>query len=341
MNRDQGTIPKVSVVVHNYKGTYNLEKCLGSLLTTDYEAFELIVVDYGTKGIEGWISEKFPGVKVLRFNEDMGPAAHRSAALEMTDERSKYIAFIDNDVDVCGKWLRELVNVMESDPMVGLVQPKLLKKESPSEVDSLGGYMDVVGFIYKPWSGKDLRLLSPTEITYAEGAALLLRREVLKKIGLPFDPDFYYSDDVDLGLRLWLAGYRVLLVPTAVAVHQRGINRYIGKHPAKVQYLHSRNKVMTLVKIYSVQNLFKFLPVLILLLIVQAVVLLRFRPDHGIATLRGILWNVVNLRKIWRKRLMVQRLVRKVPDRDLFKRLMPPSLTRLYRALLFHYGERS
>ena len=114
--------PLVSVIVHNFKGTEKLRKCLSSLKKCNYANFEVIVVDCMTKEISGVNKEHFPDVKLLHFDYDEGIPARFKAAFEAINAKSKYVAFIAEDTEVNKDWLRYLVQVMEKDPKIGVAQ---------------------------------------------------------------------------------------------------------------------------------------------------------------------------------------------------------------------------
>ena len=133
--------PFVSIIVNNFKNTDKLEVCLPSIQVSDYPRFEILVSDCVTNNIGNWIKSNFPKVKLIHFDEDIGPAASRNAGLALSDSTSKYIVFVDNDTKMHPQWLRNLVNSLENDSKIGAAQPLLLKMNSRQKVDSYGGLL--------------------------------------------------------------------------------------------------------------------------------------------------------------------------------------------------------
>jgi hypothetical protein len=91
----------------------------------------------------------------------------------------------------------------------------------------------------------------------------------------------------------------------------------------------AKNRLMTLIKNYDLRNLLRFLPLLVLLEMAHFGFLLREEPVKSAAKSMALLWCLVNLRRIWRKRLMVQSRIRAVPDSEIVKRMLKPNFSAL------------
>jgi len=108
-------LPFVSVIVVNAKGTRFLGTCVSSLLNTDYPSFEVIVVDCLSDDIENWMQRRFPNVRIIHFDRDVGASEQHNVGFRHSNSRSKYVSFLDNDTTVERDWLRKVVGVMEND----------------------------------------------------------------------------------------------------------------------------------------------------------------------------------------------------------------------------------
>lgn len=303
----------------------------------------MIVSDCLTHGIEDWIKKNFPKVKLICFDRDIGPAASRNAGLIVSDPCSKYVVFVDNDTKMHAQWLRSLVAALEITPEIGAAQPMLLKMKEPKKIDSLGGFFDYIGYACLPSFFSESISCAPKEqidICYCE-AITVIRRSVLDQLqdsNKPYDPEYFqHWEDVDMCWKVMLIGYRIILVPNSIVFHERGVSAGLGKQSADLVYMNTRNRLTTLVKNYEIWNLIKYVPALVLLELFKAIVLFRNNRAHALSTFRGLIWNLTNLKSIWKKRVKIQLSIRKVDDSWIKTRLMKPSLTRLIQDFRRHY----
>ena len=337
--------PIVSVIVNNFGDLDSLTACLASLLQSDYGEIDVVVVDCLTQGIEEWIEKKFPKIKLVHLSRDVGPAMQANIGLRLANPRSKYIVFMDNDIEVDKGWLGPLVELMETDLTIGAAQPRILRKKEPMGVDNAGCFLDPTGYPFRiGFTSEDdpshyTRV--PIEVFYAETATMIVRRDLLNRFPEPlnpFDGDYFiHFQDVDLCWRIWLAEFRVVLIPNSLVYHERGVSGGLYRLSPRSVFLNTRNRVATLFKNYSMCNLVRYIPILIMLELLKVVVLLGQKPSHAAATVKGHLWIWCNIRAIWKKREEVQRLVRKTSDSYVLSRFIRLNLLRLYRDFKRHY----
>lgn len=338
--------PKVSIVIINAKGVQHLDTCLKSVLKTDYADYEVIVVDCLTHGIEEWIKINYPQVKVFHFDVDIGPSAEHNVGVKHANPKSKYVAFLDNDTEVDPSWLHESIKVMESDPTIGAAQCKLLSMYNRNVIDDAGGVVDRLGYSYPRGRGEAdaERYDRVDELLYACGAASAYRRHVIEEVsvnGRLFDPRYFiFSDDIDVGWRIRLRGYRVVFIPTSKVFHRSGgtTTRSSGKFSSDVVFHVTKNKTSTLIKNYSLKNVFKYLTLQLYLALARSVVTLRWRVDHSFSTFKAIIWILKNFRTIWKDRLIIQNYIRKTSDFHIMKYLKKLDILRLYCLFMSYYG---
>jgi GT2 family glycosyltransferase len=323
-----GRFPLVSVIVVNYNGAKFINRCLSSLFKTDYPNFEVIFVDNAsTDGSIEYAREKFGDDSRLKFvvnDRNYGFAEGNNIGFRHAD--GDYIVFLNNDTEVDSNWLKELIKVMKSDPTIGVGQCKSLWMYNPALIDNAGAFMDPLGYTYIRGFGKDRNLYGTVEEVFqADGASMIVKRDVVDDVTLgdgPFDSDYFaYYDDVDLSWRVKLRGYKIVCVPTAIIYHARG--RGHSKIPAHLVFHACKNHLMNIIKNYSFSNLIKwFLPCLFIELGNVYLDIVRGEFKHGLARYKAILWNLINMKKIWEKRLVVQHFIRRVPDSYLTKHMV-------------------
>jgi len=320
---------KVSIIMVNYNGaTYvgkkDLEEAIESFLKTDYPNFEFIFVDNGSKdesiNIAREVFNKYPNIrtKIIVNDKNLGFAGGSNIGIKYAE--GEYICLVNNDDKALNpNWLSELVKVLESDNTIGAVFGKKLKWDNPDEVDARGMTINPAGIAQKT----DLEDKISECLIWQ--TPVLFRKELIEKIGGKFFDDDYVilNDDTDSSLRIWLAGYRIIYVPTSIVLHKRSAT--MKKLPVEFVAFHGRkNTIQTLIKNYEVKNLIRWLPVTLGIYsgaIIYYIIIRRW--DQARATIRAILWNIINIRRILQKRKVVQKYVRKVSDEKIF-RLMKP-----------------
>jgi len=318
-------------VILNYNGKKLLDRCLTSVLNTKYSPFELILVDNASMdGSVEFVQRRFHGSNALRIipnKSDLGCAEASNVGARLAS--GKYIVFLDNDTEVDSLWLSELVNVMETDPVAGAAQSKLLLMKERKTIDSSGDFVSCYGTVYsRGMYERDLGQYDRQEEVFSpRSAAMIVRKEALFSVGM-FDPNFFFIlEDVDLGWRMRLHGYRILFVPKSIVYHLSGAST--RKRPKSLRVFHGvKNRLAMLLKNLELTNLARYLPGAITLAAASIVVyIILRRPMLGLAVSSAILWNLKHLKKTWIERIRVQSS-RKVDDSQIveafLKRDSPP-----------------
>jgi hypothetical protein len=332
--------PLVSVIVLNYNGLAFVEHCIRSVLDSDYTTFEVVVVDNGStdgsyEGLCEWFSH-VGKVRIVRNDRNLGFALGNNVGY--MSSRGDIVAFLNIDTVVERTWLRDLVHILISDDRVGAVHSRQMSLRDKTQIESLGAYMDPLGFVYpRTWwacGQSPLSRVDKDEPFYPDGGSMALRRSAVEKAGIngqPFDSDYFlYFEDNDLGWRLRLAGHAIVCVPSSVIYHYRGASASTASSYSRT-FSFAKNRLVTLIKNYNLLNLMRFLPQVVFLEIARVVLLLPKQSHRARAKLRALFWCLTNLKRIWRKRLYVQSFVRAVPDSEVMKYMVRPNLWLLRR----------
>lgn len=261
-------LPMVSVIVLNYNGKRFLQDCFHSLVgTLNYpkERLQLIMVDNGSSdGSVEYMEANFPEVEIIRNSANLGFATGNNVGAR--EARGEYLAFLNNDTRVHPDWLMELVRSVSREEGVVCAGGKILSWDG-KKVDFVGGAMNFCGMGFQIDYGvpHDDRYLEEKEILFACGGSMLIGREIFLECG-GFDEDYFaYFEDVDLGWRLWVLGYRVVFSPRAITYHRhQGTAKHLPRE--KRALLYERNALYTIIKNYDEENLTKVLPVALLLM---------------------------------------------------------------------------
>jgi GT2 family glycosyltransferase len=211
----------VSVVIPNLNGRTWLPGCLEALDNQEYRDFRTTVVDNGsTDGSAALVREGHPGVELICLERNQGFAAAVNTGTRSS--RSEYVALLNTDTVARPSWLGTLVRTLDAlPPGVGAVAPKMLRMADPDTVDDAGNALSWTGAAQKLGHRQpSSRFVELQEVFAVSGGASLYRRSFLEAMG-GFDEAFFaYLEDVDLGLRGRLCGFRFVLEPAAQVLHE-------------------------------------------------------------------------------------------------------------------------
>jgi GT2 family glycosyltransferase len=209
------------VVIPNWNGAAWLPGCLGALAAQTFRAFETVLVDNGSSdGSVALVRRDHPDVRVVTFGRNRGFAAAANAGIR-AGAPTPYVALLNTDTRPRPGWLESLVAAMvRAGPEVGCLASRMLRMEDPAQVDDAGDGLSWHGVAFKRGHGEPAAAYAREEDVFSPCAgAALYRRPMLEEVG-GFDERFFaYLEDVDLGLRCRLRGYRCRYVPGAEVLH--------------------------------------------------------------------------------------------------------------------------
>jgi GT2 family glycosyltransferase len=306
--------PSVSFIILTHNDVNMATNAIMSIkkLRTKYN-YDIFVVDNGSKDdTPKIIKKKFKDIKVIKLAKNIGTAAY-DAAVKKAD--GKYIYFTGCDIEVKSNMLDKLAEFLEKNTDVMQATPKYINFYKRNKTD-LGGTWLSRSF-YSGTFKNDTLGNKNIEIPYVGTG--LIRKSIIEKFGYLFDNDyFFYGEDVDLGMRIRLLGYKIYYIPESIVYHIGSVSRKIHK-PYFLTFLMERNLIRTFFTTLSIKNIVLLKPyVLFMRLIATVRDLAGLRPIEAAARMYAILWVVLNFNKIMRKRKIIQKM-RKVKDKELFK----------------------
>ncbi|MCE5329355.1 glycosyltransferase [bacterium] len=255
--RDFFLYPEITISIANLDGEDYLNDCLQSIEKLDYpqDKIEIIVVDNGSKDNSvRFIENNFPKVKLIKNNNNLGFAKANNQAAEIA--AGEYIAFLNNDTKVDGRWLVELLTPIYGSSKAVCSGSKVLSFDGRN-IDFAGGMINFEGkgfqIDYNIPVEKDIHNLE-RYLPFVNGGAMLIKTDVFLKAG-GFDEDFFaYYEDVDLGWRLWVLGYKVVFAPKSIVYHMHhGTSKNFSDD--KLRFLKERNSLISIFKNYDENNL--------------------------------------------------------------------------------------
>jgi len=313
----------VTVIIVNWNAGDLLSQCLHDLLRQTVQPARILVMDNGSS--DGSVEQvsQLPGVTVRQLGRNFGFAGGNNRALLECD--TEYVALLNPDAFPEPDWLEKLLAVAEAHPDVAAFGSRQMVHGSENAVDGMGDVYHVSGLVWRAGHGEMLRDsgAAPREVFSPCAGAALYRRDALVDIG-GFDEDYFcYVEDVDLGFRLRLAGYRAMYGPDAV-VHHIGSATTGGLHSDFSVYHGHRNLVWAFVKNMPGVLFWLLLPLHVVLNLVS--ILWFALRGQGAVILRAKRDALLGLPKMWRKRQQIQKArVATVRDiwRVLDKRVLP------------------
>lgn len=244
----------VSLITVNFNGRHFLDELFSSLARQSRPAEQVILVDNAsTDGSVAYVAARFPWVEIVALAENVGFAEGNNAGVARAT--GAYIALLNSDTVVDGRWLEESVRALEHDSRNGAAVSKIyLADAEPPRLDCAGAEFDNLGFCWGRGAnqldrGQFERL---EEVPALTACALILRRASLNDLPL-FDRQlFMYYEEFDLSLRVRGAGFRIVYAPRAIVYHKRSqsVKRADAEPVIFQQFYGNRNRVKILLKYY-------------------------------------------------------------------------------------------
>lgn len=270
---------RLSIITVNYNGFKDTCELIDSITFTDN--MEVIVVDNGSIENEAaLISLRYPQVKTIRSDKNSGFAGGNN--LGMKAAKGKYLFLINNDTIFKDFNIQPLIDRLESIPTIGMVCPKIRFAWGSNPIQ-FAGYTPLskitvrnqaIGYGEEDKGQYDI----PHPTPYAHGAAMLIKREAIEKVGLIPECYFLYYEELDWSMMLSKAGFEIWYEPAFTIYHKE--SQSTGqKSPLRTYYLY-RNRLLLVKR--NRQGLTKYLSYIYLICIV---------------TPRDILKNLINGKK--------------------------------------------
>jgi GT2 family glycosyltransferase len=275
----------VSVVLVNYRGADDTITCLRAFDDVEWptDRLELIVVDNdsGDDSVER-IRAALPHVTVVESGSNTGFAG--GCNLGVAHATGEFVALLNNDAKPHRDWISAAVAAFEEDPSIGSVASKVLDWDGKL-IDYVDGSLTWFGMGYKREVEKpDSSAYDVAkDVLFGTGAAMFVRAALYREVG-GFDERFFmFYEDVDLGWRLNLLGYRVRYVPTSIAYHRHHVTmKKFGSF--RESYLLERNALLAMYKNYDDESLAVALPAAMALSVRRSVA--RAGVDASVLDLR-------------------------------------------------------
>ena len=245
---------KISVVILNYNTRAFLERFLPSVKASVYGNLEIVVADNASSDDSvAFIKTNYPEIRLIVLDQNYGFTGGYNRALQQIE--SDYYVLLNSDVEVDAHWLQPMMQLMQSNPKIAAVQPKLLAEHRRNEFEyagASGGFIDLYGFpfcrgrVFDSLETDHGQYNDNRQVFWASGAALLIKADVYHEIG-GLDEDFFaHMEEIDLCWRLQNAGHQVWVCPESKVYHVGGGT--LQKSNPRKTYYNFRNGLILLLK---------------------------------------------------------------------------------------------
>lgn len=210
----------LSIVIPNWNGAHFLPPCLDSLAQQTYDTIEVIIADNASEDNScDLVAENYPWVNWVQLAENAGFTGACNAGIRAAT--GEFICLLNNDTEVEPNWAAAVIDAFARDERIGSVASKMLLFDRRDHIHTTGDLFTTDGRAVNRgvWE-KDIGQYDQAEDVFSAcGGSATYRRALLQDVGL-LDDDFFFSgEDVDLGWRAQLRGWRCLYTPQAVVYH--------------------------------------------------------------------------------------------------------------------------
>lgn len=287
---------ELSIITVNYNGLEDTCSLIDSI-PFDALPLEVIVVDNASKQDEASIiAERYPQVKVIRSNKNLGFAGGNNLGIQAA--QGKYLFFINNDTELRGSdferkhTLTTLIERLDSDPLIAMVCPKLRFTWASNPIQ-FTGYTPLsrltvrnhaIGFGESDQGQYDTAHPTP----YGHGAAMMVKREAIDKVGMMPECYFLYYEEIDWSMMFTRACYTIWYEPLSTVYHKE--SQTTGQNSPLRTYYISRNRLLLVKRNWNGFTKYATYAYLILLVGLRDIIKYSFKnqPKLRQAVFRGL-----------------------------------------------------
>jgi GT2 family glycosyltransferase len=309
------TQPLISIITVNYNGLDLTVELLNSIRQLSYKNLEIFVVDNASRETpQYFLAEHYPEVTFIRSDINLGFAGGNNLAARQA--KGDFVFYINNDAEITEGCLEKLVSLFEKRPKLGIASPLICYfNESKGESNDLIQYAGMTQMnaltARNATIGEKTRdfgqFADAAPTAYAHGAAMMISRKAVEKVGLMFDGFFLYYEELDWCERIRKAGFEIYVEPRARIYHKESAT--VGASSTLKTYYINRNRVYFMRRNYGGLGFLAFVLFLIFIAVPKNILtfLLRGSFDHAKVFLKAIIWNIKDwLSKTYKQNKSVQ-----------------------------------
>ncbi|MEJ7778850.1 MAG: glycosyltransferase family 2 protein [Daejeonella sp.] len=287
--------PLVSIISINYDQPEVTCQMLASLRNLSYKNIEIIVVDNASpKHDPQIIKDKYPEIRLIKSKKNLGFAGGNNLAIR--EAAGKYLFFLNNDTEVTPDCIGPLVDLFENNSSAGVASPKIIFYGSDNMIQYAGSTE------INPWTGRNTGIGSmetdigqfdgSSETDLAHGAAMMVPKTVIDKVGLMPEIYFLYYEELDWCEMIKRQGYSCHYIGESSIYHKESIS--VGKSSLLKTYYINRNRLLFIRRnFFGVQKWSSYFVFLVLAIPKRSAAhALKGEWKHCAALWKGVFWNI-------------------------------------------------
>ena len=238
--------PFISIITLNYNQTDVTCEFLESCRKLENKDFEILVCDMASAidPSSKILSGNYPNTRLLLSKENLGFAKGNNWG--MRQGKGDFFFIVNNDTEVTPTLLDELLKPFALDEQIGVTCPKIMYYDQPEVIQYAGfnpmnkftGRTSSIGMMEKDHG--QYNVSGPT--AGAHGCAMMVKREVVEKVGMFPEKFFLYYEEWDWSARIQNAGYKIWYTAPAKIFHKESMS--VGKNNPMKIYYHTRNRIL-------------------------------------------------------------------------------------------------
>ncbi|MCD6354852.1 MAG: glycosyltransferase family 2 protein [Prolixibacteraceae bacterium] len=301
MRKSITIFPLVSVITINYNQSQVTLELLRSLRKITYPNVEIIVVDNASPTDNPQrIKETFPEIKLIISKKNLGFAGGNNLGIKAS--KGEYLLFVNNDTEVSPRFIEPLTELLQSNPAIGMVSPKIKFHWNP-ELIQYAGYTKMNPYTVRNnsigYHQKDEGQFNKIKETNSvHGAAMMVPRAVVEKAGLMPEIYFLYYEEHDWAEMIKREGYKIYYQPNSFILHKESVST--GKEsPLKTYYINRNRMIFARRNFKGMQRLTSMLFLLFISFPKNSLkYLVSGKFNHLAAYLRAVGWNFTHFKSV-------------------------------------------
>ncbi|HWR32892.1 MAG TPA: glycosyltransferase family 2 protein [Chitinophagaceae bacterium] len=295
--------PFVSIIILNWNGLNVTCEFLDSMRNSTYKNYEIIVVDNGSAidPTERIQAGNYYNTKVCRSPVNLGFTGGNNFGMRHASPDYDFIFLINNDAEITPDLIEKLLEPFYEDPAIGVVCPKIRFHHSPAiiqyagfnKMNMLTGKTTAVGSLEADNGQHDVSGYTHC----AHGCAMMVKKEVIEKVGMLAEKFFIYYEESDWSARIIRAGYKIYYQAKGLCFHKESIS--MGKQsPIKVYFM-TRNRILYMRRNATLLQFLVFISFFNFFTVPKTVFkfLLKKQWKHLKAFINGVTWNLTTSKK--------------------------------------------
>ena len=264
---------EVTIVIPNYNGKRLLENCLKTLEEQTEKDFKVLVIDNGSVDGSAEVTSRILDMDMIALKENLGFCGGVNLGIEKT--QTPYVLLLNNDTEADPHFVEALLKGVKESEHLFSCTAQMIDFKDHEILDNAGDLYTAMGWALARGKGKKCKDFEKEQDVFSCcGGAAIYRMDVLKKIGNLDEHHFAYLEDVDLGYRARIHGYRNRYIPQAKVYHV-GSATTGNRYNEKKVFLAARNTIFVLYKNMPLLQLFLNSPFILLGILVKTLFFIK------------------------------------------------------------------